>query len=370
MKIYLALTVASLKMYFRNKQALFWALFFPLLIMIIFGMMNFEKYASPNVGIYDAANNDASKALILALGGTSDEELLSVTTGTLDELHHELEFGSSRAVIEIPSNYVIPGEFAEIKVTYDERFQQERAVVSTILEQVTDAAFKEAAQVPDEYRVENSIGVSETFITGQGQGFKAWLIPGVAAMAIMQTGLFTVVFTLVRFKSQGVLRRLKATPIGAAHFLAGQLTTKAIVVVVQTYVLVIVGAIVLGVSVGGGRIGVWFDLTILALLGGALFIAIGLAVSGWAKNEETAAPIANIITMPMLFLSGVFFPLSVMPDWLTRWSQYLPLTYLADGMRAITVEGASIITLGDELIGLGVWIVISFIVATRLFKWE
>jgi len=370
MKIYLALTVASLKMYFRNKQALFWALFFPLLIMIIFGMMNFEKYASPNVGIYDAANNDASKALILALGGTSDEELLSVTTGTLDELHHELEFGSSRAVIEIPSNYVIPGEFAEIKVTYDERFQQERAVVSTILGQLTDAAFKEAAQVPDEYRVENSIGVSETFITGQGQGFQAWLVPGVAAMAIMQTGLFTVVFTLVRFKSQGVLRRLKATPIGAAHFLAGQLTTKAIVVVVQTYVLVIVGAIVLGVSVGGGRIGLWFDLTILALLGGALFIAIGLAVSGWAKNEETAAPIANIITMPMLFLSGVFFPLSVMPDWLTRWSQYLPLTYLADGMRAITVEGASIITLGDELIGLGVWIVISFIVATRLFKWE
>ena len=202
-------------MYLRNKQALFWALFFPLLIMIILGMMNFDKYASPNVGIYDAANNDASQALILALGGTSDEELLSVTTGTLDELHNELEFGSSRAVIEISTNYGISGEFAEIKVTYDERFQQERAVVSTILGQVTDAVFKEAAQVPDEYRVENSIGVSETLITGQGQGFKAWLIPGVAAMAIMQTGLFTVVFTLVRFKSEGVLRRLKATPIGA-----------------------------------------------------------------------------------------------------------------------------------------------------------
>ena len=172
MKIYLALTVASLKMYFRNKQALFWALFFPLLIMIIFGMMNFDKYASPNVGIYDAANNDTSQALILALGGTSDEELLSVTTGTLDELHNELEFGSSRAVIEIPTNYGISGEFAEIKVTYDERFQQERAVVSTILGQVTDAVFKEAAQVPDEYRVENSIGVSETFITGRDKASK------------------------------------------------------------------------------------------------------------------------------------------------------------------------------------------------------
>jgi len=370
MKIYLALTVASLKMYFRNKHALFWALFFPMLIMIIFGMMNFEKYNSPNVGIYDAANNDASQALIQALGGTSDGELLNISTGTLVELHRELEFGNSRAVIEIPDNYGITGEFSEIKFTYDERFQQERAVITTILEKVTDATFKETAQVPEEFRVENAIAISDSVITGQGQGFKAWLIPGVAAMAIMQTGLFTVVFTLVRFKAQGVLRRLKATPIGAAHFLAGQLTTKAIVVVLQTYILVIVGAIVLGVSVGGGRMGVWFDLSILSLLGGTLFIAIGLAVSGWAKNEETAAPVANIITMPMMFLSGVFFPLSVMPDWLVRWSQYLPLTYLADGMRAITVEGASITTLGSELIGLGIWIVISCSIAIKMFHWE
>jgi ABC-2 type transport system permease protein len=139
MKIYLALTIASLKMYFRNRQALFWALFFPLLIMIIFGIMNFDGYNSPDVGIYDAADNEASRALIQALQGSQEQELLNVTTDSLNELHHELEFGSSRAVIEIPANYGVPGQFAEIKVTYDERFQQERAVVSTILGQVTDA---------------------------------------------------------------------------------------------------------------------------------------------------------------------------------------------------------------------------------------
>jgi ABC-2 type transport system permease protein len=370
MNLYIALTIASLKMYFRNRQALFWALFFPLLIMLIFGIMNFDGFNSPDVGIYDAAENDASRGLIQALRGAEGEEVLSVSVGTFDEVMHELEFGGTRAAIVIPENFGVEGEFAELKVTYDERYMQERAVVSTVLERVTDALFKEVAQVPSEYRVENSIGITETVIEGQGQGFKGWLIPGIAAMAIMQTGLFTVVFTLVRFKSQGVLRRLKATPIGASHFLAGQLTTKAIVVVLQTYILVIVGALVLGVSVGGGRLTAWFELTILALLGGALFIAIGLAVSGWAKNEETAAPIANIISMPMMFLSGVFFPLSIMPDWITRWSQYLPLTYLADGMRAITVEGASITTLGSELIGLGVWIAVAFLIATRMFRWE
>jgi len=369
MKIYLALTVVSLKMYFRNRQALFWALFFPLLVMLIFGMMNFNGYNAPSVGVHDEAKSEASRNLIKALQG-DEEEVLKVSIGTPEEILHDLEFGESRAAIIIPKNYGIPGELAVLQVTYDERYTQERAVISTVLKQVTDGLFKEYAAVPDEYLVENSINVNESLIQGQGQGFKGWLIPGIAAMAIMQTGLFTVVFSLVRFKSQGVLRRLKATPIGAAHFLAGQLTTKAIVVVIQTYVLIIVGAVALGVSVNSGRLGAWFDLTILALLGGALFIAMGLAISGWAKSEETAAPMANVISMPMMFLSGVFFPLSVMPEWLTRWSQYLPLTYLADGMRAITVEGATVITLGNELIGLTVWIIVVFAIATKTFRWE
>ena len=369
MKIYLALTVVSMKMYFRNRQALFWALFFPLLVMLIFGMMNFNGYNAPSVGVHDEAKSEASRNLIKALQG-DEEEVLKVSIGTPEEILHDLEFGESRAAIIIPKNYGVPGELAVLQVTYDERYTQERAVISTVLKQVTDGLFKEYAAVPDEYLVENSINVNESLIQGQGQGFKGWLIPGIAAMAIMQTGLFTVVFSLVRFKSQGVLRRLKATPIGAAHFLAGQLTTKAIVVVIQTYVLIIVGAVALGVSVNTGRLGAWFDLTILALLGGALFIAMGLAISGWAKSEETAAPMANVISMPMMFLSGVFFPLSVLPEWLTRWSQYLPLTYLADGMRAITVEGATVITLGNELIGLTVWIIVVFAIATKTFRWE
>ena len=369
MKIYLALTVVSMKMYFRNRQALFWALFFPLLVMLIFGMMNFNGYNAPSVGVHDEAKSEASRNLIKALQG-DEEEVLKVSIGTPEEILHDLEFGESRAAIIIPKNYGVPGELAVLEVTYDERYTQERAVISTVLRQVTDGLFKEYAAVPDEYLVENSINVNESLIQGQGQGFKGWLIPGIAAMAIMQTGLFTVVFSLVRFKSQGVLRRLKATPIGAAHFLAGQLTTKAIVVVIQTYVLIIVGAVALGVSVNTGRLGAWFDLTILALLGGALFIAMGLAISGWAKSEETAAPMANVISMPMMFLSGVFFPLSVMPEWLTRWSQYLPLTYLADGMRAITVEGATVTTLGNELIGLTVWIIVVFAIATKTFRWE
>ena len=89
MKIYLALTVVSLKMYFRNRQALFWALFFPLLVMLIFGMMNFDGYNAPSVGVHDEAKSEASRNLIKALQG-SEEEVLKVSTGTPEEILHDL----------------------------------------------------------------------------------------------------------------------------------------------------------------------------------------------------------------------------------------------------------------------------------------
>jgi ABC-2 type transport system permease protein len=172
MKIYLALTIASLKMYFRNRQALFWALFFPLLIMVIFGIMNFDGYNAPSVGVHDAAQNDASLALIQALRG-GDNEVLEVSTGTSEEIQYDLKFSGSRAAIVIPENYGVRGELAVIEVTYGQRFMPERAVVSTVIGQATGALFKEFAAVPSEFKVENSTSIDESFIEGQGQGFKA-----------------------------------------------------------------------------------------------------------------------------------------------------------------------------------------------------
>jgi ABC-2 type transport system permease protein len=189
-------------------------------------------------------------------------------------------------------------------------------------------------------------------------------------MAIMQSGIFGVVFSLIRYKTGGVLRRLRATPIGPSHFLVGQIATRLIVTVLQTYVLLIAGVLVLGVSIGDGTAVNWLDLTILAIFGGALFNTMGLAVSGWAKSEDVAAPVANIISLPMMFLSGVFFPLEILPGWLASVSRFFPLTYLADGMREITVNGSSIATLGPELAGLGAWTAVVFLLATRLFRWE
>jgi ABC-2 type transport system permease protein len=108
----------------------------------------------------------------------------------------------------------------------------------------------------------------------------------------------------------------------------------------------------------------------LAVFGGILFVTMGLAISGVARTEEVAAPVTNLISMPMMFLSGVFFPLDALPGVVTIVTQFLPLTFLADAIRAVVTDGAGISDIWSELAGLAVWTAVVFAAATRLFRWE
>ena len=369
MGIYATLTLASLKMYFRNRQAIFWALFFPLLIMVIFGLLDFGRYVPPSVGIVDRAGNQVSTTLIQALRGGEDNPVLNIEMGESGELLAKVTRGDLDAMFVIPKDFGAPGRVSTIEVAYDSRSPQERQVAGTVLGEVLEGVFRQVAQVPPEYLPEHRFQVEETEIEGHGQGYKGFLVPGIAAMALMQAGIFGVVFTLVRFRAQGVLRRLKATPINPAHFLVGQLITRLIISIIQTFILLIVGALVLGVTIGVDA-GSWAMLAMFAVVGGALFISLGLAISGAATNEDVAAPVSNIIAMPMMFLSGVFFPITALPDWLASATQHLPLTYLADGMRAVAVERATFGDVIPELLGLGVWTAVMFAISARMFKWE
>ncbi len=369
MNQYRALTVASLKMYFRNRQAIFWSLFFPFLIMLIFGLLNFDRFNPPEVGIDDQARNATSRALVEAFNGTSGSRLLNVTEGNRASLFEELEDGDLHAVFVLPEGLGEGDTASTIEVTTDLRRPQQGGVALAVLAETLDGLFRQMVDIPPEYVFENRFQIQESRIEGQGQGFKGFIVPGIAAMAIMQGGIFGVVFTLVRYRAQGVLRRLFATPINPAHFLTGQVVTRLVIAVAQAFILLIVGALILDVRIAGS-VEAWLALVVFAVLGGALFISIGFAISGRAKNEEVAAPVSNIIAMPMMFLSGVFFPLETLPDALSAVTQYLPLTYLADGMRAVATGGAGIGDVLGEMAGLAVWTVISFAIATRLFKWE
>ena len=246
-----------------------------------------------------------------------------------------------------------------------------------MIDEVLLDVFIEAAEVPERYRLASWANVSMSSVPAveddnaeRDFDYTPFVVTGVVVMAIMQSGVFSVAFIFVRLRSQGVLRRFKASPAGPMHFLIAMIITRMVVVALQTYVMLLLATAILDVDVGPGRPFSWIELGIIAIFASWVFIALGLIISNVAKTENSAAPLATGITLPMMFLSGVFFPLSVLPDWLSTVTQYLPLTFLADAFRPVVILGEPLWSQGTELLGLAVWAAIIFAVAVRVFRWE
>jgi ABC-2 type transport system permease protein len=163
-----------------------------------------------------------------------------------------------------------------------------------------------------------------------------------------------------------MLRRLQATPTHPVQFVLAQGVTRLIVGVLQVVLLAGLGIWLFQFHLNGNPL----EFLLVSLLGTVVFVAFGFVVAGWAKDENQAAPIANLISFPMMFLSGTFFPRDGFPGWLQTLTDYFPLTYLADALRRIANEGAHLTQLGGDLLGLTVWGIIIFAVAIKSFRWE
>lgn len=117
-------------------------------------------------------------------------------------------------------------------------------------------------------------------------------------------------------------------------------------------------------------VGNYFELALFLAFGIVMVLGIGLAVGGWAKNERQAAPLANIIVFPMMFLTGVFFPRFLMPEWLQHITTFMPLTPVIDGARLIATEGQSLVDVAPQLGIMAAWMIIVYAIAFRVFRWE
>ena len=347
MKIYLSFTVAASKMFFRRKSSIFWSLFFPVVTMLVLGNAGFIGYSAPNVGLYiNGEINDEAVDKLKASNSITIRDYLSESEALV-----ALEKGTLSALITLNNN-------SKITVTTREGDIAEQEVVENFVFKMMNENTGEIKNVSNEIAEMNY------------QGYKGFIVPGIAAMAIMQNGIFSVVFTLLSYKNQGVLKRLKAAPISPSHFIVGHLISRVTIIILQTFVLLLMGVFVLDVSIGQGNIFAWINILFLSFLGGILFLAIGLAISSLSPNEDSAPAIANLVTFPMLFLSGVFFPIDFLPRIIGYISNLLPLTHLAQGIRLSALYGnSSIMTLPQIGITFA-WLALSFFICAISFKWE
>jgi ABC-2 type transport system permease protein len=190
-----------------------------------------------------------------------------------------------------------------------------------------------------------------------------YVLPGLLAMGLMQFTMVGIAASVARFRETQVLRRLTATPVSPLAFIAGQVLARLAVSVVQVFLLLGTGLLLGGTIVGNLA---W--VVLLAVLGNLVFLALGFAVAGRAPTVDAANNLAGLITLPLMFLSGMFFPIASLPGPVRVVAEWLPITPLVDGMRSVVLEGVGLGALGSELSLLAIWVVLSFALARLSFR--
>ena len=289
------------------------------------------------------------------------EEYIEIKTISEKEIEKSILEGKIDSVMTISKDFSL--ESPNLEISFENSKEK-------IAQEFYDLSEMIISDLLNNNQTEKSIVLKEKIFENQYQGYKGFLVPGIVALSIMQSGILGVVFTLISYKTQGVLKRLQATPIDPSHFLIGQMISRLLIIVIQTFILFLIGTLILNIDIALGSIYAWINIIIFSVLGSILFLFIGLAVSGASPNEDYAAPIANLITFPMMFLSGVFFDTDVFPSWLSVITDNLPLSPLVNSLRESALYGTHTFELLPELAIMLVWIVLAFIIGIKTFKWE
>jgi ABC-2 type transport system permease protein len=189
---------------------------------------------------------------------------------------------------------------------------------------------------------------------------------GLLGFAILGSGIFGPINIFPELKKMGILRRLHTTPLRVWQYFMSVMLGNAVVGLMSLAIMFLVAITIFDLKVVGN----YFELAAFLVFSIVLILGIGLSIGGWAKNERQAAPLANIIVFPMMFLSGTFFPRFLMPGWLQSITSFFPLTPVIDGARLIATEGKGLLELGPQLGVMALWLVIVYFIAFRVFRWE
>ena len=207
---------------------------------------------------------------------------------------------------------------------------------------------------------------AERTVSGRATRYVDWLVPGVIGMNMMFSSLFGVGYVIVRYRKNGVLKRLKATPVHALNFVSAQAASR-LVIVLLTSIFVFTGTNLLLRFVMRGS---YLDLLLLTTLGILCMIALGLVFASRMRSEELAGGVLNLVTMPMLALSGVFFSLEGSPPILRTISRGFPLTHFIEAARKIMLDGANLVQVAPNLLFLASLTAVFLVLSAALFKWE
>ena len=350
---------------FRDKTALFFSFAFPLIFLFIFG------------GIFGKTNGHSFKVALLNQSHTvfsqqfikevEDGGILKVdtTAKTLPDAKEKMNRGQLDATIILPPDFGNqkagqPYPSGQAEILYTQNNATAGQILTTVLRGQFKAINAQFVKVPQPF----TVSAQQTNDKSLSQF--DYVFSGLLGFTILGIGIFGPINVFPELKKQGVLRRLHTTPLHVWQYFVANVLSQSVVGLMTMTVMFAVAMSVFHLKLAGNV----FELAGFLVLSIAAILGIGLAIGGWAKSQQQAAPLSNIVIFPMMFLSGTFFPRFLMPEWLQKVSTFLPLTPVIDGVRLMATEGKSIIGIAPQVGLLLGWIVVIYVIAFRVFRWE
>jgi ABC-2 type transport system permease protein len=358
------LNVEQLKRLSRDKTAMFFTFLFPLIFLFVFGSLNRgNNDLSLDIAVLNKSDTAFAKQFV---DETKNNKSLKVNDKitTLDDARERLGRGEIDSILELPAEFGKTNEkglpSGKAIVYYEEASPQAGQTFGAIMNAVIDGINTKLVPAEKPFSVEQQAAKTTTL-----KPFD-YVFSGLIGFSILSMGLFGLANGLPSDKKAGYLRRLRATPLRASQLILSTMLNYLLIGLLSIAIMMVVGILMFDFQMKGD----WVNFTVFVGLGTIVMLGFGLAIGGWAKNEIQAAPLTQIIAMPMMFLSGSFFPRFLMPEWLQVISTFLPLTPIIDGARLIMTEGRTLLELGPQLGLMALWGLVIYFIAFKVFRWE
>lgn len=203
---------------------------------------------------------------------------------------------------------------------------------------------------------------------GQAVKFITWFLPGIVAYGVIGATFVNLSISLTYQRESGVLKRVRGTPLPPWVFIVGQIGKSVVITIISVVAVVVAGKIFFDVQLPSGTNLPEFFL--VAIVGAAVFCSLGVAITAFMKDENSAPALANIIILPLAFVSGIFVQTGSIPDWLDSIADVFPVKHLAEALRITFLSAGKAEDLTTNLLVLGAWGLGGLIVASLAFKWE
>ena len=335
------LTLARVREFVREPEALFWAFLFPVLMSVALAI------AFPGSG--------GKPAIVAIAPGVGADALQRTLSASATVVVREIPAGGEERALREGDVHlvVVPTD----PPTY--RFDGGREE-SRLARLIVDDALQRAAGRTDRFEAR------EQTVNIPGSRYVDWLIPGIVGMNIMGTSMWGIGFAIVQTRMRKLLKRLVAGPMRKREFLIGQAAGRLLLLTPEAGVPLLFGVVALGMPIRGSIA----LLCLVSLVGALAFGGVSLLLACRARTFEAISGIMNLAMLPMWLLSGVFFSSSNFPAAMQPVIQALPLTALVNALRGVVLEGAGLAGVARDLAVLSCWGLGSFALALRFFRWR